>query len=254
MNASPAATAPLESESRPDGQSGGSRGGTDVKTSTPLYIRRPLTGGMDFADVVQTEWSDVDLELYADARYAEWEKYATSGDTQSAEFLRHRLEIVAAEQERRVKARELNAKDPLAPHWTESKQRAFDQHKQLIEYLRDRWPIERFVTELMAVKLSDAGTSKRGRCPFPDHGPTSKSGLSFHVYPDDNHWHCFGCGRHGDVFDMVGLYFGLDSFRAQIDKLAEATPDLPKQHKRTSTFGTRKRKGVRLQGGKVVAA
>lgn len=235
-------------------KSGGSRGGTDVKTSTSLYIRRPLTGGMGFADVVRAEWSDVDLELYADTRYPMWDEYVRAGNTDAAGFLRVRLEIVAEEQERRVKARELNAKDPLAPQWTESKQLAFDHHKQLIEYLRDRWPIERFVTELMAVTLSDAGTSKRGRCPFPDHGPTSKSGLSFHVYPHDNHWHCFGCGRHGDVFDMVGLYFGIDSFRAQIDKLAEATPDLPEHHKRTSTLGTRKRKGVRLQGGKVVAA
>lgn len=41
------------------------------------------------------------------------------------------------------------------------------------------------------------------RCPFHQDATPS-----LHIY-DDGHWHCFGCGRGGDVLDFAGLfYFG----------------------------------------------
>lgn len=43
-----------------------------------------------------------------------------------------------------------------------------------------------------------------GLCPF--HADDSPS---FYVYDgDDPHFHCFGCGAHGDVFDLARLHTG----------------------------------------------
>src|SRR5215211_2798923 len=45
----------------------------------------------------------------------------------------------------------------------------------------------------------------RARCPLPDHPDKSPS---FVVYLDTNSWHCFGCGRGGDVVDLARHAFG----------------------------------------------
>ena len=37
---------------------------------------------------------------------------------------------------------------------------------------------------------------------------------SFAVYPDNNSWHCFGCGVGGSVIDFVMAYYGLDALEA----------------------------------------
>jgi DNA primase len=41
---------------------------------------------------------------------------------------------------------------------------------------------------------------------------------SFTLYDDDNHFHCFACGRHGSVIDLVMLVEGVD-FKAALDRL-----------------------------------
>lgn len=48
------------------------------------------------------------------------------------------------------------------------------------------------------VKLVRAGREWKGLCPF--HAERSPS---FYVIPDKGFWHCFGCGAHGDVVDLV---------------------------------------------------
>lgn len=41
------------------------------------------------------------------------------------------------------------------------------------------------------------------RCPFREgHKDGGDSTPSFNIYPD-NHYHCFGCGEHGDSIDLV---------------------------------------------------
>jgi DNA primase len=54
-----------------------------------------------------------------------------------------------------------------------------------------------------------------GRCPFHDE----RTG-SFHVRPEEKHYHCFGCQESGDPFDFVMETEGLD-FRAALETLAE---------------------------------
>lgn len=53
-----------------------------------------------------------------------------------------------------------------------------------------------------------------GRCPFHDE----RTG-SFHVRPEEKHYHCFGCQESGDPFDFVMQTEGLD-FRGALESLA----------------------------------
>jgi DNA primase len=48
------------------------------------------------------------------------------------------------------------------------------------------------------VQLRKAGTTLKGLCPF--HGEKTPS---FVVTPARESWHCFGCGKHGDIFTFV---------------------------------------------------
>jgi DNA primase len=66
------------------------------------------------------------------------------------------------------------------------------------------------------VELRRAGVNSYfGRCPFHDERTAS-----FHVRPDEKHYHCFGCGESGDAFDFVMQTEGLD-FRTALESLAD---------------------------------
>ena len=54
-----------------------------------------------------------------------------------------------------------------------------------------------------------------GLCPFHDERTAS-----FHVRPDEKHYHCFGCQASGDPFTFVMETEGLD-FKAALESLAE---------------------------------
>ena len=54
-----------------------------------------------------------------------------------------------------------------------------------------------------------------GLCPFHEE----RSG-SFHVRPDEKHYHCFGCQASGDPFDFVMETEGLD-FKAALESLGD---------------------------------
>jgi DNA primase len=66
------------------------------------------------------------------------------------------------------------------------------------------------------VELRRAGVNSYfGRCPFHDERTAS-----FHVRPDEKHYHCFGCGESGDAFDFVMQTEGLD-FKGALESLAD---------------------------------
>ncbi|MGH2861561.1 MAG: DNA primase [Solirubrobacteraceae bacterium] len=54
-----------------------------------------------------------------------------------------------------------------------------------------------------------------GCCPFHDERTAS-----FHVRPDEKHYHCFGCSESGDPFTFVMLTEGLD-FKGALESLAD---------------------------------
>jgi DNA primase len=75
------------------------------------------------------------------------------------------------------------------------------------------------ITELIGdyVQLRRTGSSLKGLCPFH-----SEKTPSFTVSPDRQTFHCFGCGKGGDVFAFLMEIEGL-SFREALEQLAQRT-------------------------------
>jgi hypothetical protein len=88
-----------------------------------------------------------------------------------------------------------------------------------LDELRARTPIAAVVGR--RVKLARSGRQWKGCCPF--HGEKTPS---FYVYED--HYHCFGCGAHGDAISFVMQSQGA-SFGDAVEQLAgEAGLDVPR--------------------------
>ena len=66
----------------------------------------------------------------------------------------------------------------------------------IVAEIKGRLPVADVVGE--TVQLKKAGTTLKGLCPF--HGEKT---ASFVVTPGRDTWHCFGCGKHGDIFTFV---------------------------------------------------
>lgn len=77
------------------------------------------------------------------------------------------------------------------------------------------------------VPLSRSGSGHRGLCPF--HREKTPS---FHVSPQRQAFHCFGCGAGGDVFTFLMDFLGV-SFREALEELASEygidVSDVPRQ-------------------------
>jgi len=90
---------------------------------------------------------------------------------------------------------------------------------QFLDELRARTPLSGLIGR--RVKLSKSGRNWKGCCPF--HGEKSPS---FYVYED--HFHCFGCGAHGDAITFQMQASGA-AFPEAVESLAaEAGLEVPK--------------------------
>lgn len=85
--------------------------------------------------------------------------------------------------------------------------------KQVIEDIKSNTNIVDIIGEVMS--LQKAGRNYLGLCPF--HGEKTPS---FNVAEDRQFYHCFGCGRSGDVFKFIEEYQGV-SFLEAVSILAE---------------------------------
>lgn len=72
-----------------------------------------------------------------------------------------------------------------------------------VEDIKARLDIVDFINE--TVPLRQAGSNWKGKCPF--HNEKTPS---FMVSRERGSWHCFGCGRGGDVFTFIQEQEGLD--------------------------------------------
>lgn len=88
-----------------------------------------------------------------------------------------------------------------------------------LEELRARTSIVAVIGR--TVKLARSGREHKGCCPF--HGEKTPS---FYVY--DDHFHCFGCGEHGDVISFVMKASGVSFMEAVEDLTAQAGMEVPK--------------------------
>jgi DNA primase len=88
-----------------------------------------------------------------------------------------------------------------------------------LDELRARTPLAAVIGR--RVKLARSGRNLKGCCPF--HGEKTPS---FYVY--DDHFHCFGCGVHGDAISFVMQSEGA-AFPDAVERLArEAGMEVPK--------------------------
>jgi CHC2 zinc finger len=106
-------------------------------------------------------------------------------------------------------------------HWTAD--------ADFIAKVKDRIPLHEFIVhEMPMVKLKRAGHVYQARCPFHEDTKTP----SFTVY--ESHFICFGCGAHGDVFDLAVQILGEPHFRAAVERACRyagvALPQAPPAH------------------------
>jgi len=88
-----------------------------------------------------------------------------------------------------------------------------------LDELRVRTPLPAIIGR--RVRLAKSGRQWKGCCPF--HGEKTPS---FYVY--DDHFHCFGCGAHGDAIGFVMQSQGSGFMEAVEQLAAEAGLDVPK--------------------------
>lgn len=85
--------------------------------------------------------------------------------------------------------------------------------KQVIEEIKNNANIVEVIGDV--ISLQKAGRNYLGLCPFHDEKTPS-----FNVVEDKQFYHCFGCGRSGDVFKFIEEYQGV-SFMEAVQLLGE---------------------------------
>ena len=85
--------------------------------------------------------------------------------------------------------------------------------KEIISEIKNSVNIVEVIGEVVA--LTKAGRNFLGLCPF--HGEKTPS---FNVVEDKQFYHCFGCGKSGDVFKFIEEYRGV-SFMEAVQIIAE---------------------------------
>jgi DNA primase len=90
----------------------------------------------------------------------------------------------------------------------------------VIDEIRDRVDVVAVIGRHMELKRS--GRTWKGCCVF--HGERTPS---FHVYPDDKHFKCYGCGVHGDVFAFLQRLEGKEFPEVVRDLARELGVEIP---------------------------
>ena len=85
--------------------------------------------------------------------------------------------------------------------------------KESLALLKDKIDLVEVISS--HVELKSPGAFYKGLCPF--HGEKTPS---FVVRKGDLHYHCFGCGAHGDAIEFLMSYQNL-TFVEAVEHLAE---------------------------------
>jgi DNA primase len=99
------------------------------------------------------------------------------------------------------------------------------------------------------VELKKSGRTWTGCCVF--HGERTPS---FHVYPEDKHFKCYGCGEYGDVFKFLQKLQGKE-FRDVVQELAaEVGVEIPAEEQESGEAKERRRERNELNAALDAAA
>src|SRR5512147_2708524 len=85
--------------------------------------------------------------------------------------------------------------------------------KDSLELLRSRIDLVEVLSPYL--KLQRSGASYKALCPFHE-----EKSPSFIVQRGDSHYHCFGCGAHGDAIQFLMTHLKM-SFLEAVENLAE---------------------------------
>jgi DNA primase len=85
--------------------------------------------------------------------------------------------------------------------------------RESLELLRTRVDLVEVLNPYM--KLQRAGAAYKGLCPFHE-----ERSPSFVIQKGDSHYHCFGCGAHGDAIQFLMTHLRM-SFVEAVESLAE---------------------------------
>ncbi len=86
-------------------------------------------------------------------------------------------------------------------------------NKESLEALRQRVDLAEVLSSY--IDLKRAGAAYKGLCPFHD-----EKSPSFIVQKGDSHYHCFGCGAHGDAIQFLMAHQKM-SFSDAVENLAQ---------------------------------
>ena len=101
-----------------------------------------------------------------------------------------------------------------------------------VSEIREKIDIVSFISEF--IPLKKAGRNFKANCPF--HGEKTPS---FVVSPERQIWHCFGCGKGGDVYTFLMEYERLE-FPEALRTLAKRADVTLKTQERNSELATQK--------------
>ncbi len=102
--------------------------------------------------------------------------------------------------------------------------------KESLQRLRER--VDLIETLSGYVELKKAGATYKGLCPFHEEKTPS-----FVVGKGDTHYHCFGCGAHGDSIGFLMNYLHV-SFREAVETLAEKFHVILQEEQKQEEKGT----------------
>jgi DNA primase len=109
----------------------------------------------------------------------------------------------------------------------------------VIDEIRDRVDVVAVIGRHMELKRS--GRTWKGCCVF--HGERTPS---FHVYPEDKHFKCYGCGAYGDVFGFLQRLEGKEFPEVVRDLAREVGIEIPEAQEESADQKRRRKERTEI--------